>query len=174
MQKIFADNHNAYLQRFSGNRNKQVNTDDRLLLGKHRNYSISPIKLQLRMQFSTSSDEILFMASIKQVKFRRAEMYCLIDKEGIITEMSASFKYTFKVEGTDCCIESIIKNFWSLIITDAKLVNNFLLTMELSGWGYPSHSVDIYLSSLTFPSSENTDYVIRGEIIKNYQDYKKK
>jgi hypothetical protein len=174
MPKIFADNHDAYLQRFSANPNKQVNTDDRLLLGKHRNHSISPIKLQLRRQFSTSSDDILFMASIKQVKFGRAEMYCLIDEEGIITGMSASFKYIFKIEGTNCCIDSIIKNFWSLIVTDAKLVNNFLLTLGLWAWGYPSHSVDIYVSSLTFPSSENIGYVTRGEIIKNFQEYKKK
>jgi hypothetical protein len=167
MPKIFADNHDGYLKKFTGNRNKQVNTDDLLLLGKHRNHFIFPIKVQLRRQFSNYNDDILIMASIKQVKFRRAEVYCLIDEEGTITEMSSSFKYMFKVEGHDCCIESIINNFWSLIVTDAKLANNFLLTFGLSAWGYPSHSADIYISSLTFPSNDNAGYMIRGEIIKN-------
>lgn len=146
-----------------------MNTDERPLLGRHRNHCIFPIKLQLRRQLSNYSDDILFMASIKQVKFRRPQLYCVVDEEGTITDQTAGWKFTFRSE-RDACIESVIKNFWSLICGDEKHSETFLLSMGLQDWGFPAWSANFYLTSLGF-LAENAGYILRADLVKNCVDY---
>jgi hypothetical protein len=122
--------------------------------------------LQLRRQFNNHNEDVMFMATIRQYKFRKPEVYCVIDEEGLISDMCASFRYTFRVTKEENCIESIIKNFWSLICSESKLVNSFLTSLELGQWGHPHHIADIYISTLSFPHNENVGYLLHGLLRK--------
>jgi len=47
-----------------------------------------------------------------------------------------------------------------------------MLTVGLKQWGLPAWSCDLYITSLGF-LSENCGYILRGELVKNCQEFLK-
>jgi hypothetical protein len=69
MPDTFAAYHDSLLMVFLKNRNKKVNGDERVLVGKHQNGMIFPVMLRLQ-RVIVSSDELVFVANIRRYKTR--------------------------------------------------------------------------------------------------------
>jgi PAS domain S-box-containing protein len=82
MPKLYAVNHDYFLQIFLKNKNKKVNTDERLVLGKNKNGYIFPIFLQLRKAMISMNDELVFIANIRTVKQTESATFCICSDQG--------------------------------------------------------------------------------------------
>jgi hypothetical protein len=67
MPTTFASYHDSLLMVFLKNRNKKVNGDERVLVGKNKSGLIFPVMLRLQRVIA-SSDELVFVANIRKFK----------------------------------------------------------------------------------------------------------
>ncbi len=81
MPITFASYHDSLLINFLKNRNKKVNGDERVLVGKDKNGFIFPVMLRLQRVIA-SNDELIFVANIRRYKSRESPIMFIVTPEG--------------------------------------------------------------------------------------------
>jgi hypothetical protein len=165
MPTTFAAYHDSLLMIFLKNRNKKVNGDERVLVGKHKNGMIFPIMLRLQ-RVIVSSDELIFVANIRKYKSRESPIMFIATPEGDVIDYSAGFQYYFMKKNDfktkRMNMYEITPNFDEVT---QKNVTNFNLTYEYK----PELilTVDFKVTPLAFFGHLEAYYLFGTKIIEN-------
>lgn len=120
MPDVFSVVHDNILKTYLKNRYKKINQDERSVLGKNKNGYIFPMYLQLRKLSWNTNDELIFISNVKAVKLRASPIYCIVDNDGDIHDVSSTFAWLFYNRNTNQApkaqnIQRLIPSFFDVI-----------------------------------------------------------